>query len=135
MTFTIEYEQEVDGRWLAEVVELAGVLAYGGSPQEAIGRVQALALRVLADRIEHGEVPAEMVDIGLLQHDIMAINKSKSSPHCFAAYRLANQALIRFTPDSFTSWMERFRILVPRQRRNRSQNAVTHCTSDRATAK
>lgn len=63
MTFTIEYEQEVDGRWLAEVVELAGVLAYGGSPQEAIGRVQALALRVLADRIEHGEVPAEMVDI------------------------------------------------------------------------
>ena len=63
MTFTIEYEQEVDGRWLAEVVELPGVLAYGESPQSAIGKVQALALRVLADRIEHGEVPPDMVDI------------------------------------------------------------------------
>ena len=63
MTLTIEYEQEVDGRWLAEVLELSGVLAYGQSPQEAVGRVQALALRVLADRIEHGEVPPDLMDI------------------------------------------------------------------------
>ena len=59
MTFTIEYEQETDGRWLAEVKELPGVLAYGQTPDEARSKVQALALRVLADRIEHGEeVPA-----------------------------------------------------------------------------
>ncbi len=59
LTFTIEYEQEEDGRWLAEVLELPGVLAYGSTPEEAIARVQALGLRVLADRIEHGEeVPA-----------------------------------------------------------------------------
>jgi predicted RNase H-like HicB family nuclease len=63
MTFTIEYEQEADGRWLAEVLELSGVLAYGETLQDAIGKVQALALRVLADRIEHGEVPPDMVDI------------------------------------------------------------------------
>lgn len=52
MNFTIEYEQEEDGRWLAEVLELPGVLAYGQSVEEAIAKVQALALRVLADRYE-----------------------------------------------------------------------------------
>ncbi len=55
MSLTIEVEQEVDGRWLAEVMELAGVLAYGQSSEEAIARAQGLALRVLADRLEHGE--------------------------------------------------------------------------------
>ncbi len=63
MTFAIEYEQEADGRWLAEMLELSGVLAYGETLQEAIGKVRALALRVLADRIKHGEVPPDMVDI------------------------------------------------------------------------
>ena len=55
----VEVEQEVDGRWLAEVMELPGVLAYGRTRQEAIERVEVLSLRVLADRLEHGEpVPA-----------------------------------------------------------------------------
>lgn len=63
MTFTIEYEQEEDGRWLAEVLEIPGVLAYGKTSRDAIGRVQALALRVLADRLEHGEAPSDMLDI------------------------------------------------------------------------
>lgn len=48
-------EQEHDVRWLAEVPELPGVLAYGQGRDEAVGRAQALALRVLADRLEHGE--------------------------------------------------------------------------------
>ena len=48
-------EQEADGRWLAEVVELPGVLAYGASRDEALARAEALALRVIADRLEHGE--------------------------------------------------------------------------------
>jgi predicted RNase H-like HicB family nuclease len=61
MTFTIEYEQEEDGRWLAEVIELPGALAYGQTREEAIARAKALGLRVLADRIEHGEdTPAVM---------------------------------------------------------------------------
>jgi predicted RNase H-like HicB family nuclease len=55
MKFTLEYEREDDGRWLAEAVELPGVLAYGTSSDEAIAKAQALALRVLADRLEHGE--------------------------------------------------------------------------------
>ena len=63
MTFTVEYEREDDGRWLAEVVELPGVLAYGQSSDEAVARAQALALRVLADRLEHGERPPEFMNI------------------------------------------------------------------------
>jgi len=55
MKFTIEYEQEEDGRWLAEVQELPGVLAYGKDMEEAIAHTQALALRVIADRLEHSE--------------------------------------------------------------------------------
>lgn len=55
MNFTIEHEQESDGRWLAEVPELPGVLAYGASAQEAMSRVEALALRVIADQLEHGD--------------------------------------------------------------------------------
>jgi len=52
---TIETEQEEDGRWIAEVPELSGAMVYGQTREEAIARVQALALRVLADRIEHRE--------------------------------------------------------------------------------
>ncbi len=63
MKLTIEIEQETDGRWIAEVMELSGVMAYGKTPQEAQGRVQALALRVIADRIEHGEAGPELLNI------------------------------------------------------------------------
>jgi predicted RNase H-like HicB family nuclease len=63
MTFTVEYEREEDGRWLAEVVEMPGVVAYGGTSDEAIAKAQALALRVLADRLEHGEGAPEFVNI------------------------------------------------------------------------
>jgi predicted RNase H-like HicB family nuclease len=52
---TIEIEREDDGRWIGEVVELPGVLAYGNSAEEAKNKATALALRVIADRIEHGE--------------------------------------------------------------------------------
>jgi predicted RNase H-like HicB family nuclease len=63
IALTIEQEQEVDGRWIAEVVELPGVLAYGETPAEAIARVQALALRVLADRLEQGVAKPEFVSV------------------------------------------------------------------------
>ena len=57
MPFSIEVEQEEDGRWLSEVPELPGVLAYGQSRSEAVVRAQVLALRVLADRMEQGDLP------------------------------------------------------------------------------
>ena len=55
MKLIVEIEREDDGRWLAEIGELPGVLAYGVSEAEATARAQALALRVIADRLEHGE--------------------------------------------------------------------------------
>jgi predicted RNase H-like HicB family nuclease len=63
MEFTIEVERENDGRWIAEVPELPGVLAYGASRLEASARVQALALRVVAERLEHGESGTDLVNI------------------------------------------------------------------------
>ena len=58
MNFSLEYEQEADGRWLAEVPELPGVLAYGANADEAMAKAEALALRVIAERLEQGEVRA-----------------------------------------------------------------------------
>jgi predicted RNase H-like HicB family nuclease len=63
ITFKVETEQETDGRWLAEVLELPGVLAYGDTQQAALSRVQALALRVVAERLEHGEAGPELLSI------------------------------------------------------------------------
>lgn len=63
MPFSVEIEQEEDGRWLSEIPELPGVLAYGQTRAEAILRAQVLALRVIADRIEHGEALPQKVDV------------------------------------------------------------------------
>ena len=63
MLMRIEVEQEDDGRWLAEVRELPGVLAYGSTRQEAIDKVQALTLRVLADRLDHGEPVPDIASV------------------------------------------------------------------------
>lgn len=63
MTFTIELEREDDGRWVAEIPALSGVMCYGQSRDEAMARVQALALRVIAERLEHREAPAELLNV------------------------------------------------------------------------
>jgi predicted RNase H-like HicB family nuclease len=58
--FTVDVEREEDGRWIGEVTELPGALAYGDTRDEAITKAKALALRVLADRLEHGEAIPEI---------------------------------------------------------------------------
>jgi predicted RNase H-like HicB family nuclease len=63
VSFPIELDREEDGRWIAEIQDLPGVLCYGTSRDEAIARVQALALRVLAERLEHAEAPAELLNV------------------------------------------------------------------------
>lgn len=63
MTLTIELELEADGRWLAEVPSLPGVLCYGRDRAEALAKVQALALRVIAERLEHREAPSEFLNV------------------------------------------------------------------------
>jgi predicted RNase H-like HicB family nuclease len=63
ITFKVEIEREDDGRWLAEVVELPGVLAYGDTEHAALPRVQALALRVIAEQLEHGEAGPDLLSM------------------------------------------------------------------------
>ena len=59
----IEVEQEEDGRFIAEIPEIPGAMAYGKSREEALARVEAIALRALADRLEHGEPTPELPQI------------------------------------------------------------------------
>ncbi len=59
----IEIEREDDGQWIAEVPDLPGVMAYGKSKKKAVAKVKALALRVMADRLEHGEEIPELRDV------------------------------------------------------------------------
>lgn len=65
MQLTIESEREVDSRWVAEVPQLPGMLAYGSSRDETLARAQMLALRVLAERIEHNEGSPEPISISI----------------------------------------------------------------------
>lgn len=65
MEFNIECEREEDGRWLAEVPQLPGVLAYGATADEAMAKAEVLALRVLAERLEHGESRAHSIKISV----------------------------------------------------------------------
>jgi len=60
MSMTFETELEDDGRWLAEVLEIAGVMAYGATEMEAITKAEALAFRALAEQLEHGEFPPQI---------------------------------------------------------------------------
>lgn len=66
MKLTIEYEQEEDGRWIAEIPELPGVLMYGATADEAAKKAEILALRVLADRLEQGEAKPADISISVL---------------------------------------------------------------------
>ncbi len=63
MPFTVETEQETDGRWIAEIPQIAGAMAYGSTRKEAVARAEALALRVLAERIEEGESSPEIEQV------------------------------------------------------------------------
>jgi predicted RNase H-like HicB family nuclease len=65
VNLSIECEREEDGRWLAEVPELPGVLTYGATAEEATARAQVLALRVLAERLEHGESRPVEINISI----------------------------------------------------------------------
>jgi predicted RNase H-like HicB family nuclease len=59
----IEVDREEDGRWIAEIPDLPGVMVYGVSRDEALSKVEALALRVIADRLDHGETVPELSDL------------------------------------------------------------------------
>ncbi|WP_373480011.1 type II toxin-antitoxin system HicB family antitoxin [Geminocystis sp.] len=66
MNYTIEIEEEEDGRYIAEIIELHGVLVYGNTQDEAVAKVQALALRVLADQLEQREIPEYQLNLSFV---------------------------------------------------------------------
>lgn len=65
IVYKIETEREADGRWIAEIVDVPGVMAYGATEKAAMASAQALALRVLADRIEQQKEPTETVTVSI----------------------------------------------------------------------
>jgi len=65
IVYKVETEREADGRWIAEIVDVPGVMAYGASEKEAVASAQALALRILADRIEQQKEPTETVTVSI----------------------------------------------------------------------
>ena len=78
-TFTIELDAEVDGRIIAEIPEIPGVVVYGATKEEAIAKVEALALRVLADRVEHGEAQKQIAAIFCLPPDAAGFSVEQAS--------------------------------------------------------
>ena len=63
LKFTLEIEVEEDGRWIAAVPEIPGAMGYGRTPEEAAASVKALVLRVIAERLEHGEMSSELAEV------------------------------------------------------------------------
>jgi Uncharacterized conserved protein len=66
MKYQIDFEQEEDGRWIAEIVDLPGVMAYGSSKNDAESNVEAMALRVIADRIEREHTTMSQVQFAVV---------------------------------------------------------------------
>ena len=109
MTFQVELEREADGRWIAEVTDLPGVLAYGATQDEAQAKVQALALRVMAERLEHGEAGPQLLDISFERRDQLAEHQGAEGARSAAAYRLDRKASIGFASHAFSGRLARLR--------------------------
>ncbi|MEP7367148.1 MAG: type II toxin-antitoxin system HicB family antitoxin [Acidobacteriota bacterium] len=85
MTLTIELDREEDGRWIAEAVEIPGVMAYGATREEAIGNTERLAIEVITDRVAHGEMPPSAFNVSFsVSDDQMAkhLRQSESWLRC-----------------------------------------------------
>jgi predicted RNase H-like HicB family nuclease len=66
MHLSIELDREDDGHWIAEALELPGVMTYGQTREEAIGNTEKLAIEVIADRVSHGELPPSALNVSFL---------------------------------------------------------------------
>jgi predicted RNase H-like HicB family nuclease len=69
VTLSIELEREDDGRWIAEVLEIPGVMCYGATREEATANTERLAIEVISDRIAHGEMPASSLNLSFVVPD------------------------------------------------------------------
>ena len=111
----IEIEREQDGRWIGDVPELPGVLAYGSTEAEARAKTAALALRVIADvsnmASRHPLTPA----ISLLPHEWLASHQGRPSIASAHSPRMDHRAAERLAPHAFAIRMARLRVCVPRR--------------------
>jgi predicted RNase H-like HicB family nuclease len=95
MTLTVEIEQEKDGRWIAEIPQIPGTMAYGRTRTEAVSRVEALALRVLAERIDMVNLrQSSKKSFRLQPHEPMRLRKGSQGFGGVAAHRLDNQTRV-----------------------------------------
>ncbi len=134
MKFTIEHEREEDGRWLAEVPELPGVLAYGATADEAMAKAEVLALRVLAERLEQTRLSRNPSLSGSRLHDVLAFVQGPTGTFRSLPNWLDAQAPIGLAQDSFPPWLARCGLRIPRQRRDRSANARPYRETHRVDA-
>ena len=102
MNLRIEIAREEDGRWIAEVADLPGVMTYGTTRGDAVAKAKALALRVIADRLEHGEEVPESAEMFAVPHEFMAFIQSPKSLGGAAPHRLERQAHQRFASHPAT---------------------------------
>jgi predicted RNase H-like HicB family nuclease len=103
MQLTIRLLRETDGRWIADIPELPGVTVYGSTPDEATVRAKALALRVIAEELENGEMKPGPIRCGSpLPRERMACDQGAESARSFAADWIAGGPDIRFPPDAAT---------------------------------
>ncbi|MGO4882476.1 MAG: type II toxin-antitoxin system HicB family antitoxin [Bryobacteraceae bacterium] len=101
MIVSIELDREEDGRWIAEALEIPGVICYGITREEAISNTERLAIEVIADRIAHGEIPASPLNMSfVLLDEQMARRKGETSISRFARHRLGCKEAIRIAPPS-----------------------------------
>lgn len=114
MVFKIEIEQEEDGRWMAEVIELPGALSYGQTPEEARAKAQAVALRIVADRLEHGEAGPELPTSPLRLHESLAQHEGQASSCRSPMNRLGGQAASWFPSVVGPQWMARLSVCISR---------------------
>jgi predicted RNase H-like HicB family nuclease len=115
MSFRVEIEQENDGRWIEEVIDLPGVLAYGNTAEEAQAKVQALALRVVADRLEPVKLALSSLLSLLRPHEPVVQHACPACLGCTSSNRLKHQTTIWFSPHTFSSRLAGFRIRLSRQ--------------------
>ena len=115
MDLTVEFEREEDVRWLAEITTLPGVMVYGGTREEAAARVQALALRVIADRWSTARRPRRCSALLSSLNKPMAFHESQAGPGRPAADGLERQAPIRIASHTLPPALVKRRLRLPRQ--------------------
>lgn len=121
--FTLEIDRENDGRWIAEIPKLPGVMAYGNTKQEAVRHARTIALRTLADSVEQGKTPApvaRLFDYGMARRQ--GITRLKSA----IFHRLAHDASARIAPNTEQGRMAGCYVRVPRAGRDWAAHAKPH---------